>query len=1178
MKNRFEENFYKPPKEFSPAPLWFWYGKLEKDKLSEQIDEMVDKGVYNAFMHPRAYLITQYLEDEWWEIIDHVITYSQQKGFHPWLYDEYAWPSGTAGSTFIYSKQKPSRVLAEGECNMAKGLRYTFFDFKGPVDIELSSYQEEDTPTAVIIMQMDDSGHVIDSSLTDVSKKLGSSIKVELNHFKAVFFYKYTIPTAVDYLNKDTIQTFIKYTHEEYKRRYGKHFGKLIPGLFFDEIFNAASEIVWTDTFNEEFVGRKGYDLTKYLPLLIYDGGDLTKKVRKDYYTVLSELYEEAFFKPISKWCEQNNLMLTGHTEESLAEHPLRQGDYFRTMRHLHIPGGDCHDYRYKYPRKITPIEPKGAVSVARLNGRKRMMSEAMGGGGWATSLQEFKRGINVLAAMGINLFVLHGFYCETGHQGSQGDWPTSFFFQNPYWKNFKIFSEYISRLSFMGTIGEPVCKVGLLYPIAFIHQRFRDGKVTEAGKKIAGLYNAALENLLYSQVDTDVIDELSICEAEIADNKLCVGSEAFEVIVMPDAEGLDEGTIQKLQKFEKNGGCIVLYTCSEEADISQNFNGAVMVNNLENELVGKVKELIRPDFEIIEGDYKDIYYYHRVVEDKDYYLVVNADDTVKTVNIRFEAVGKPQKYNIETGIYSDIHNYLVTQGNSIQIPLSLMEDEAYFIVFNNEKRADNKKMDKQITPIIKELDQDWTVMPISQEKTANITDLDWESELVVPIALFRSSLDMRWKYIRIQNRRGEAGSCGRHLSKWKAYWITRRPSWADESYEKTLYFRKTVEISEPVITSKVCIAAVNRFDLYINGNKVCNGTGWCTPTECDITDYLHVGKNLIAIRIENDTPIQGKNMLEVEEFNPDTLTSLLLEGYVQTKNGLIELYSDKSWITCSAFNQGWQTPALDAEARAQNIDVRGITFPWNLEYPHQWIVAWERGTPPIQPWGTLPLFGSDVEFPVQIQYQVLIPCGTKKIFKPRVKGNWDIHLEDKKIDDTQWDKGYIFINDSKSTHTLRITVETLNFSDGVVEPIKVSMSALDINLGDWRKIGVPFYSGSMIYNNRFTIDNFDDVLRCEIDLGKVNFHAEVWVNGKLAGTKLWKPYKLDITDFILPGENDISVMVSNLAANEMRYSLLDEGKALGWNRYWYEENIDRDSQNLESGLFGPVRISIIEK
>ena len=44
-------------------------------------------------------------------------------------------------------------------------------------------------------------------------------------------------------------------------------------------------------------------------------------------------------------------------------------------------------------------------------------MSEALGGAGWNCTMEEFKKGINTLAAMGTGMFILHGFYYECDHQ-----------------------------------------------------------------------------------------------------------------------------------------------------------------------------------------------------------------------------------------------------------------------------------------------------------------------------------------------------------------------------------------------------------------------------------------------------------------------------------------------------------------------------------------------------------------------------------------------------------------------------------------------------------------------------------------------------------------------------------------------------------------------------------------
>jgi hypothetical protein len=57
---------------------------------------------------------------------------------------------------------------------------------------------------------------------------------------------------------------------------------------------------------------------------------------------------------------------------------------------------------------------------------------------------------------------------------------------------------------------------------------------------------------------------------------------------------------------------------------------------------------------------------------------------------------------------------------------------------------------------------------------------------------------------------------------------------------------------------------------------------------------------------------------------------------------------------------------------------------------------------------------------------------------------------------------------------------------------------------------------------------------RFYLDLGKVDVMAEVRVNGKPIGT-CWKaPYRLDVTDALKVGPNDLEIKVVNLWINRM--------------------------------------------
>jgi hypothetical protein len=104
--------------------------------------------------------------------------------------------------------------------------------------------------------------------------------------------------------------------------------------------------------------------------------------------------------------------------------------------------------------------------------------------------------------------------------------------------------------------------------------------------------------------------------------------------------------------------------------------------------------------------------------------------------------------------------------------------------------------------------------------------------------------------------------------------------------------------------------------------------------------------------------------------------------------------------------------------------------------------------------------------------------------------------------------------------------------------------------LGSWTALD-PRYSGRGRYTKRFTVPEgfLADGRRIELDLGSVEEIAEVRLNGRDAGTRVWAPYRLDVTDDLREGENTLEVVVTNTQANEI------------------------ENRPLASGLLGPVTL-----
>ena len=111
--------------------------------------------------------------------------------------------------------------------------------------------------------------------------------------------------------------------------------------------------------------------------------------------------------------------------------------------------------------------------------------------------------------------------------------------------------------------------------------------------------------------------------------------------------------------------------------------------------------------------------------------------------------------------------------------------------------------------------------------------------------------------------------------------------------------------------------------------------------------------------------------------------------------------------------------------------------------------------------------------------------------------------------------------------------------------------------LQSWTKTGLSQFSGTAIYEKSFVLPPAYQGKRVMLDLGRVSSVAEVYINEKNAGTLVWSPYRLDVTNLVKHGENRIRIRVTNTEAN---------ARAVGGGHYTLP-NIDL------CGLEGPVEI-----
>ena len=191
-----------------------------------------------------------------------------------------------------------------------------------------------------------------------------------------------------------------------------------------------AGGIFWGYEFKKEFLARKGYDITRYLPLITMDDGriesgkpkvydytapdadDLIRKVRTDYYSVFSDLYVENVLTPLSDWLHTHGMTLRAE--------PSYGANYEISTPAKAVDGIETESFAQTADIDLY----RGLSGSANMYGRK-FSSEtgAVGGHNYFFNMDTWTCLCFLQFAEGVNRTVFHGY---SAIEGSEQDtkWP----------------------------------------------------------------------------------------------------------------------------------------------------------------------------------------------------------------------------------------------------------------------------------------------------------------------------------------------------------------------------------------------------------------------------------------------------------------------------------------------------------------------------------------------------------------------------------------------------------------------------------------------------------------------------------------------------------------------------------------------------------------------------------
>ena len=339
------DEFKNPSNQYRSIPFWFWNSKLDKDELKYQIKEMKKARLGGYFMHARSGLKTEYLSEEWFDCIRTGIEAGKEAGLDVWAYDEEGWPSGFAGGIV------PS-LSADYYAKFMSLEKYSTTD-----EIDFNNM------IAVYIYNKESNTYEMMHERTDYKC-------ADNEEFLAI--RRNENPFYIDTLNKRAVDAFIKVTHEEYYKRFGDEFGKTVKGFFTDEprlTCDRFLDLPWSDDLPTAFMENYGYCLEDNIPKLYLEVEDY-KKVRYDFWSLVSYLFVHNYMKNIYDWCDAHNVQATGHVmmEESIFSQMTSTAGVMPFYEYEHIPGIDW------LRRPIaSPVIAKQVGSAACQLGKKKV-------------------------------------------------------------------------------------------------------------------------------------------------------------------------------------------------------------------------------------------------------------------------------------------------------------------------------------------------------------------------------------------------------------------------------------------------------------------------------------------------------------------------------------------------------------------------------------------------------------------------------------------------------------------------------------------------------------------------------------------------------------------------------------------------------------------------------------
>ncbi len=471
-----------------------------------------------------------------------------------------------------------------------------------------------------------------------------------------------------------------------------------IRSTFVDSL-ELMQDLPWGRQFLAEFRKRRGYDLTRYLPLTLqpgwmqawgehfsapyFEAGDSTAdRVRADYRRTVSDLMFDGFIKPYVAW---------NHARGLQAKFQAHGGaiDIVRGYGIIDIPETEdlVHDG--------DPYFMRFARSGADLYGRRIVSAESLvwNDRPYEVTPDELRRRADLIFAGGVNSLILHGH----DYRLTDPSWPgwhafqpspfalgfsTMFTESNPIWAGVPTLARYLGRMQSVLQRGQPVVPIAYFFGQTGYYVGIEDGGAAK---------QAAEKAFIAGGYDFDRINPDAIADARVEKRQLVAkGGARYPALVLPPIAGIRAETAEAIARFAKAGLPVIFTDRAPErdeglADAAKRDRRVQAAVAATLKAGGKILPLDRivpalrtarvpANLTFTAGDVADLVYVQRRIDQRTVTFVHNLAASPRDVGMILPARGGVTRWNAMDGSITPVAAKASAAGTQLALPLGAGE------------------------------------------------------------------------------------------------------------------------------------------------------------------------------------------------------------------------------------------------------------------------------------------------------------------------------------------------------------------------------------------------------------------------------------------------------------------------------------------------------------------------